>query len=106
MKTFKQILALGIILILSCKSETNAQIMWASNPAPPFLMGATNGRATGNDILDYLGNTFEVSVWEDTWGNAGLGYNVYGIGGSYSGTIQPSQIRAALPIRMFVCCKD
>ena len=72
-----QILVLGLTFMMFSISLTRAQTQPASWNDDSFGAGV-NGRATGNDILDYLGDIYEVSVYEDIGGSAGIGYRVNG----------------------------
>jgi len=102
MKKLNQILVLGLTFVLFSISFTNAQGIPASTP--DFFYGSSpgvNGRATGNDILDYLGDTYEVSVYEDIGGNAGIGFFVNAAGGPYWVQYH-SLIQVVPPILMYV----
>ncbi len=88
MKNFKFYFVCGMFILLLCSSTVIAQFVGAG--VFDIAYNTTiNGRATGNDILDYGGDTYEVTVWDDgNTTNPEIGWNVYGGGGGpYSGRI-------------------
>ena len=87
-----------IVMLLISSTTTNAQWVTAAIPEAAFTgygLTAVDGRSTGNDILEYSSNIFEVSVWDDNNDiEPGIGFIVNG--GAYAATFSFSKIAGIL----------
>ncbi|MEY3311779.1 MAG: hypothetical protein RL348_1112 [Bacteroidota bacterium] len=76
----KKLLKIGVsVLLFVTVPSTFAFSQFTQATINEVSFGLTvNGRATGNDILDKTGDTWEVTVWEDPYYNSpGLGFRYF-----------------------------
>src|SRR5262245_33650467 len=77
-----------LLLITLVVKQSSAQFTEGVLPEQIVSVSPPDVNNTGNDIFDFGGSTYEVSVWDDNTGpNAGLGWK----NGSASGYVPFSQ---------------